>query len=67
MPDQFERRVRSFYLEPAIVCAEAGFGFAAGVLLLACIDALARIKMGRDDVGGRGRSHSSHGGVKRRA
>ena len=53
LPDQFEHRVRSFYLEPAIMCAEAGAAFAAGVLLLACIDALARMKTGMGKVGTR--------------
>ena len=53
LPDQFEHRVRSFYLKPAAVCVEAGFAFAAGVLLLACVDALARMKTGMKKVGKR--------------
>ena len=48
LPAQLERRIRGFYLEPAERCAEAGFAFAAGVLLMTCIDALARFRYGND-------------------
>lgn len=56
LPTQFEQRLRGFYIEPAITCANAGYGFAAGVLLLACIDALARTKTGSTEVGERFRN-----------
>jgi hypothetical protein len=42
------------------MCAEAGFGFAAGVLLLACIDALARMKTGMEKVGERFKDFARH-------
>lgn len=43
---QFERRIIGFYLEPADRCASEGFPFAAGVILVSCIDALARFRFG---------------------
>jgi hypothetical protein len=46
LPDQFKRRVNGFYIEPAQKCVECGYAFAAGVLLVSCIDALARIRFG---------------------
>jgi hypothetical protein len=46
LPDQFQRRVEGFYIRPAAECAQAGFAFAAGVLLVSCIDALARLRLG---------------------
>lgn len=53
LPDQFESRIRGFYIAPAVACANEGYWFAAGVLLLSCIDALARFKTGSDVVGER--------------
>jgi len=53
LPDQVETRLRGFYLDPAKTCAEGGHGFATGILLLSCIDALAR--MVTLSAGGRGR------------
>jgi len=53
LPDQLAARVRGFYLEPARLCAEKEHGFAAGTLLLACVDALARWKTGSPQVGER--------------
>jgi hypothetical protein len=44
LPDQFKRRVDGFYIEPAKKCAESGCAFAAGTLLVTCIDALARLR-----------------------
>lgn len=44
LPEQFAQRIRGFYLDPAGLCAEKGFAFASGVLLVACIDALARFR-----------------------
>jgi hypothetical protein len=46
LPDQFEQRIRGFYLGPASRAVEAGDAFAAGVLLVVCIDALARFQIG---------------------
>lgn len=43
---QFERRIAGFYLDPADRCATEGFAFAAGVILVSCIDALARFHVG---------------------
>jgi len=52
-PQQVTKRIRGFYLVPARALAEAGHAFASGVMLVAAIDALARLQTGRDDVGGR--------------
>lgn len=46
LPRQFECRIAGFYLDPADRCAENGFPFAAGVILVTCIDALARMRYG---------------------
>ncbi len=46
LPVQFERRMTGFYIEPAEECARGGHAFAAGVLLVSCIDALARFRFG---------------------
>ena len=46
LPEQFHARMEGFYLQPAELCVDAGAAFAAGVLVLACIDALARIQIG---------------------
>jgi hypothetical protein len=53
LPEQLAARVRGFYLEPARLCAAAEHGFAAGVVLLACVDALARWTTGSRDVDAR--------------
>lgn len=52
LPEQFGQRMAGFYIEPAEQCASRGYAFAAGVLLVSCIDALARIRFG-DGVGKR--------------
>jgi hypothetical protein len=52
LPKQFENRMIGFYIEPAEKCARCGYAFAAGVLLVSCIDALARLRF-RDGVGRR--------------
>jgi len=49
---QFENRMMGFYIEPAEKCVRCGYAFAAGVLLVSCIDALARLRFG-DGVGRR--------------
>jgi hypothetical protein len=38
--------MEGFYLQPAELCADKNAAFAAGVLVLTCIDALARIQIG---------------------
>jgi hypothetical protein len=52
LPEQFKRRMVGFYLEPARECTRLSFAFAAGVLLVSCVDALARLRFG-DGVGKR--------------
>jgi len=44
LPLQFRRRVAGFYVEPSEECVRRGYAFAAGVLLVSCIDALARLR-----------------------
>lgn len=46
LPDHFRRRLDGFYIEPAEKCAQCGYAFAAGVLLVSCIDALAYMRFG---------------------
>jgi hypothetical protein len=46
LPEQFRARIEGFYLRPAELCADKDAAFAAGALVLACIDALARIQLG---------------------
>jgi hypothetical protein len=53
LPEQIAARVRGFYLEPALLCIQERHGFAAGVLLLSCVDALARWRTGSKKVGKR--------------
>lgn len=50
LPDQFEKRIRDYYLKPAIESAESGHAFASGVILVSCIDALAYFYTGIRDV-----------------
>lgn len=52
LPEQFGRRVAGFYIDPSEECASRGHAFACGVLIVSCIDALARIRFG-DGVGRR--------------
>ena len=42
LPDQFRQRIEGFYILPAEVCVARNHAFAAGVLLVSCVDALAR-------------------------
>jgi hypothetical protein len=44
LPEQFESRIEAFYLKPAHEMAHSGHAFASGLLLVSCIDALARIE-----------------------
>ncbi len=46
LPEQLQRRIAGYYLEPAEQCSNRGHAFAAGVLLVSCIDALARLRYG---------------------
>jgi len=46
LPQQFRQRVAGFYIVPSKECADRGHAFAAGVLLVSCIDALAYIRFG---------------------
>src|SRR5262245_37143228 len=43
---QFEQRIEGFYLAPAVDCIGSDHAFAAGTLLVSCVDALARFKYG---------------------
>ena len=40
LPAQYRQRMAGFYIEPAVVCADHGHAFAAGTLLVACIDGM---------------------------
>jgi hypothetical protein len=53
LPEQFRARMRGFYLKPAHECAQLGHAFAAGALVLLCVDALARLQTGDSVVGRR--------------
>ncbi len=56
LPEQFRLRIEGYYLEPAECCINARHAFASGLLLVSCIDALARLKyrrFDRNDAGGR--------------
>jgi hypothetical protein len=48
LPGQFKRRMAGFYIKPAELCAQGGHTFAAGLFLVSCIDALARLRFGGD-------------------
>lgn len=53
LPDQFHARIEGFYLEPAECRIETEHAFAAGLLLVSCVDALARLKYRSNNVGQR--------------
>ncbi len=44
---QYEARIRGFYLDPAYQLAQLQHVFASGVLLVSCIDALAKLRYGK--------------------
>ena len=44
LPKQYRARIIGFYVYPAEECADRGQAFASGVLLVSCIDALARVR-----------------------
>ena len=46
LPNQYHERIIGFYVYPAEECAARGQAFASGVLLVNCIDALARLRHG---------------------
>lgn len=46
LPKHFELRIKGFYLQPAEVCVRDEHAFAAGLILISCIDALARYRFG---------------------
>jgi len=46
LPEQFKLRMIGYYIMPAEKCCDKGFAFAAGTLLLTCIDALAGLQFG---------------------
>ena len=50
LPDQLRQRILGFYIEPAIECCGRGEAFAAGVILVSCIDALARFSSKETEV-----------------
>lgn len=45
LPNQLRERIFGFYIEPALGCAKRGNPFAAGLILVSCIDALARLPL----------------------
>lgn len=53
LPEQFRQRIEGFYLQPAECCIAAEHAFAAGLLVVSCIDALARLKYRSTAVGDR--------------
>jgi hypothetical protein len=53
LPDQYRERMMGLYVEPAEACAGRGQAFASGVLLVSCIDALARARFSDPKVGDR--------------
>jgi len=59
LPQQFAARINGYYLDAAEHCGHSGFAFAAGVLVLAAIDALARVQIG-GAVGSRFKSFAAH-------
>lgn len=53
LPAQYAQRIEGFYIAPAADCASRDQAFASGVLLVSCIDALARARYGINAVGER--------------
>lgn len=50
---QLDCRIRGFYLQPVRSLIQSGHAFAAGVILVVAIDALARLETGSEEVGKR--------------
>ena len=44
LPEQFDSRIRGFYLEPAEEMADSSHALASGLLVVSCVDALARLR-----------------------
>src|SRR5262245_34518473 len=53
LPSQFQCRIAGFYLKPAIDLARSKHAFAAGVLVVCAMDALALLATGSSSVTGR--------------
>ena len=53
LADQYRDRIIGLYVEPAEACAARGQAFAAGVLLVSCVDARARVRFSDPRVGDR--------------
>jgi len=53
LPQQYAERVEGYYLAPAEVLVDGGHGFAAGLLVVTAIDALARVSRVEPGVGER--------------
>ena len=53
LPTQFRQRIAGYYLNPAVDLAVEGHAFAAGVLVVCAIDALALFTTGSQSVTGR--------------
>jgi hypothetical protein len=53
LPEQFDARIRGFYLDPALALANSGRAFASGLLLVVTIDAIARLDSDKKRVGER--------------
>lgn len=51
LPSQLNKRINFFFLEPAGLLLKKDFSFAAGVLLVSCIDFLAKICYPNEGVG----------------
>ena len=56
LAQQLNERIRGFYLHPARLLVEGGHAFAAGVMIVVAIDALARLDTGSEKVGERFRN-----------
>ncbi|MDB4890453.1 MAG: hypothetical protein JWL61_2308 [Gemmatimonadetes bacterium] len=50
LADKWWSRIEGFYLSPARTAADAGAGFASGVLAVSALDAMARIVVGSSQV-----------------
>lgn len=46
LPQQFQQRIEGLYIRPVEECVACHHAFAAGLLLVSCIDALARLRFG---------------------
>ena len=44
-PDQYGRRIKGLYLDPAMVLIESKHAFSAGLLIVCCVDAIAKYQL----------------------